>query len=320
MLRPKAMEADRATPERREEIVRAFLAHMAESPIAVAVDDANRQHYEVPCAFFERVLGSRLKYSACLWPECGGALDEAEERMLSLYAERAQLADGQEILELGCGWGSFCLWAAERYPGSRVTAVSNSRTQREFILDRADRSGLTNLCVVTADASEFRTDRRFDRVVSIEMFEHLRNWGAMFERVGRMLRPGGKLFLHVFVHRTLPYVFPTEGPTDWMGREFFTGGMMPCEDLPLYLQDDLRLEDRWSINGAHYARTLRAWLNRLDAQREALWELLRANPREGRSAEVELQRWRMFLMACEELFAYRGGREWYVGHYRFRAA
>ncbi len=319
LLAPVPRRADRLSPADADDLTRAFLAEIRHAPIAVATDDANTQHYEVPSEFFVRILGPRLKYSSCLWPDSGGSLAEAEAAMLALYADRAELCDGQTILDLGCGWGSFSLWAAETFPNARVTGVSNSRTQREFILERARERGLENLEIITQDARDIHLEQRFDRIVSIEMFEHLRNTEAMLARLVKVLNPGGKLFLHIFVHRSIPYVFPTDGPTDWMGREFFTGGMMPSYDLPLRMQSDFVVEDRWGVNGCHYAKTLRAWLDALDENRSQLLKIFQTAPREGRSSEVELQRWRMFLMACEELFAYRGGWEWFVGHYRFRA-
>lgn len=258
LLAPKAHELDRIAPSARAEGMRRFLAELRNSPIAVATDDANTQHYEVSSSFFLRVLGPRLKYSACVWPEGVTTLAEAEERTLSLTAERARLSDGQTILELGCGWGSFSLWAAEQFPRSKILAISNSTTQRSFIRQRAEERGLTNLEVQTADAREFSTDRTFDRIVSIEMFEHLRNIEAMLARVRTWINPNGYIFLHIFTHRGLPYIFPTEGPTDWMGREFFTGGMMPSDDMLLHMQDSLVLDDHWQIDGTDYAQASRS--------------------------------------------------------------
>jgi cyclopropane-fatty-acyl-phospholipid synthase len=319
LLKPIPKQADTIDAQALNDLVKSFLHEIRQAPIAVATDAANTQHYEVPSEFFVKILGPRLKYSSCLWPEGGGGtLGEAEEAMLALYAERAQLVDGQAVLDMGCGWGSFSLWAAERFRNSQITGVSNSRTQREFILERAKERGLTNIEIITLDAREFALDRRFDRIISIEMFEHLRNTEAMLGRLKQVMNPGGKLFLHIFVHRSIPYIFPTDGPNDWMGREFFTGGMMPSFDLLLNMQGDFLLEDRWGVNGLHYAKTLKAWLDVLDAHRGEVLDIFRSHPRPGRPAEVEMQRWRMFLMACEELFAYRNGWEWFVGHYRFQ--
>ena len=310
-------ELDRGGPSARHDRERALVAAMRASPIAIAAEAANEQHYEVPAAFFDRVLGARKKYSCCLWAEKIGSLDAAEEAMLDLVAGRAELADGMDVLELGCGWGSFCLWAAERYPGSRITALSNSRLQRDYIEDHAARKGLRNLRVLTANAAEFDTADTFDRVVSIEMFEHMRNVEKLLAKIARWMRPNGRLFVHVFSHCEHAYTFDA-GPSSWMGSEFFTGGMMPSDTLYLEFQRDLLLLDRWVLDGTHYARTLRAWLERLDAQREALLAILAGACAEG-DAPRQLQRWRMFFIACEEAFGYMGGGQWRVSHYLFGA-
>ena len=308
-------DLDRGGPTARRDRERALIAAMRASPIAIAADAANVQHYEVPAAFFDLVLGSRKKYSCCLWSEGVDSLDGAEEAMLDLVAERAGLADGMDVLELGCGWGSFCLWAAERFPGSRITALSNSRLQRATIEERAARAGLRNVQVLTENAATFDTMETFDRVVSIEMFEHMRNVEALLARIARWLRREGRLFVHVFTHREHSYTFD-EGPSSWMGSEFFTGGMMPSDTLYLEFQRKLVLLDRWVIDGRHYARTLRAWLERLDARRgDVLSALARACP--PGEARRQLQRWRMFFIACEEAFGHSGGDQWRVSHYLF---
>lgn len=299
--------------------LREFAAALGAHPVAGATDAANRQHYEVPTELFRLMLGPRLKYSACLWPEGVTRLEAAEEAMLDATCERAQLDNGQDILELGCGWGSLALYAAERYRGSRITAVSNSRTQRLFIEERCRERGIENLRVVTADMNGFTPDGTFDRVVSVEMFEHMRNWPRLLGRVRRWLRPDGRLFVHVFCHRSRPYLFDGGGEEDWMARFFFTGGMMPADDLLPLCAEGYALEQRWAVNGRHYARTLREWLVRLDAQREAALPILAATYG-AEDAALWRQRWRLFLMACEELFDYRGGTEWYVAHYRLALA
>ena len=286
------------------------------APVAVEQDAANEQHYEVDARFYQQVLGPHLKYSSGFWPEDCTDLADAEAAMLALTCERAQLGSGQQILELGCGWGSLTLWMAEHYPGSNITAVSNSASQRAFILARAEERGLANLNVITADVATFSPEREFDRVVSVEMFEHMRNHATLFSRIQGWLRPGGKLFVHVFCHRELTYLFEDRGEQDWMSRYFFTGGMMPGWDWLPECAGDLALEDRWRVNGQHYAKTLEGWLTLADQRQDNLVALLDEcyGPGEGK---VWLQRWRMFFMACAELFNYRSGEEWFVAHYRF---
>jgi len=310
-----------ATRLREESIDRAkrfriCLEGLRAAPVAIETARANEQHYEVPAAFYAQVLGPHLKYSCCQWEPGVTDLGEAEARMLDTTAARAMLADGQEVLELGCGWGSLTLWMAERFPRSRITAVSNSASQRAYILAAAAKRGLPNVEVVTADVNVFATDRRFDRVVSVEMFEHIRNYAVLMERIAGWLRPGGRLFVHLFCHRDLMYPVTTDGASDWMGRHFFTGGLMPAERTLLQFQDRLRVEDQWRVNGTHYERTANAWLAQMDARRPAVMKALAAAYGEA-AAPLWFQRWRMFFMACAELFGYRGGTEWFVAHYRF---
>ena len=290
---------------------------LRQSPVAIHTDAANAQHYELPAAFFRQCLGARLKYSGCYYPTGRETLDEAEEAMLSLYGERAELRDGQDILELGCGWGSLTLWMAERFPRARITAVSNSHGQRAHIEAQCAARGLANVRVVTCDVNRLELDAaQFDRCVSVEMFEHMRNYDTLLARIGAWLRPGGALFVHIFCHRTLVYPFETEGEGNWMGRHFFTGGLMPAFDTLLHFQDGLRIESRWAIDGTHYQRTANHWLHNQDARREAVMPVLREAYSDA--ADLWAQRWRMFWMACAELFGYQDGQQWLVGHYRFR--
>ncbi|GAB6195108.1 SAM-dependent methyltransferase [Lysobacter xanthus] len=294
-----------------------MIEELRRSPVAIHTDAANAQHYELPPAFFRLCLGERLKYSGCYYPTGRETLDEAEAAMLALYGERAELEDGQQILELGCGWGSLTLWMAERYPAARITAVSNSRPQREHIERVCLERGYANVRVITQDVNHLLLDAaQFDRVVSVEMFEHMRNYEALLSRVASWMKPGGKLFVHVFAHRTCMYPFETEGEDNWMGRHFFTGGLMPASDTLLWFQRHLSIEARWHVDGTHYMRTANHWLENQDRRRDDVMQVLEAAYGKA-GAALWFQRWRMFWMSCAELFGYAGGREWIVAHYRF---
>ena len=294
------------------------LRALRQGALAVHTDAANRQHYELPADFFRHCLGHRLKYSSCYYPTGTETLDQAEDAMLALYGERAGLADGQDILELGCGWGSLTLWMAQRYPRARITAVSNSASQRAWIEARCRERGLHNVRVVTCDVNALELPpAAFDRCVSVEMFEHVRNHEALLGRIAGWLRADGRLFVHIFVHRLAAYVYDDHAEDNWMGRHFFTGGLMPAADTLLHLQRDLVLERRWLVDGTHYQRTAEAWLRNQDRERDALLPILAQAYGGPAQARLWFQRWRMFWMACAELFGYDGGQQWLVSHYLF---
>ncbi|MBU2677413.1 MAG: cyclopropane-fatty-acyl-phospholipid synthase family protein [Gammaproteobacteria bacterium] len=294
-----------------------FVAMMRRSPIALVPDVANEQHYEVPAEFFAQVLGENRKYSCCHWPSDVSTLGEAEESSLQLTVERAGIQDGMKVLDLGCGWGSLSLWVAEHFPNASVTSVSNSHSQREFILAQAAERGIENMTVSVCDMNDFDAADSFDRIVSVEMFEHMRNYDELFRRINSWLVPEGRFFMHIFCHRSTPYEYIDKGPSDWMSRHFFSGGIMPSADLPLMFPEHLNLERRWAWNGMHYAKTCRAWLNRMDSRRSGVLPLLSETYGE-KDAGRWWMRWRMFFMACEELFRFNDGQEWFVSHYLFK--
>lgn len=317
-LRARLREEHAHDPELAAERLQQWIARCDASPIALATGAANAQHYEVPAAFFARVLGVHRKYSSGLWTTDTRTLDDAEAAMLALACERAAIADGQRVLDLGCGWGSLSLWIARRFPACRVVGVSNSGSQRTDVLARAAAEGLRNVEVVTADVNTFAAPGAFDRIVAVEMMEHTRNWRSLLQRCASWLAPGGRMFVHVFTHATVGYPFATDGDDGggWMAKHFFTGGQMPADAQLLHFQDHLAVEAHWRVSGVHYSKTAEAWLRNFDAARAELAPVLRDAYGERAAAMANL--WRVFFMACAELWGTANGREWLVSHYRLR--
>jgi cyclopropane-fatty-acyl-phospholipid synthase len=315
LLRQRLREIEHPSPATQ---VTQFAEGLRGQPIAINTADSKEQHYEVPTAFYQHCLGPRLKYSSGYYETGRETLAQAEEAMLALTCERARLADGLDILELGCGWGSLTLWMAEKFPRARITGVSHSRTQREHILAEARRRGLANVAILTCDMNDLALHAAsFDRVVSVEMFEHMKNWPRLLGSIARWLRPEGLFFAHVFTHARFAYHFVARDGSDWMSRYFFTGGMMPAHDLFLRFQDDLKLVADWKVNGTHYARTAEHWLQNMDAHRAEILPLF-AQTYGADQAVKWWSYWRVFYLACAELWWFRGGGEWHVSHYLFR--
>lgn len=304
------------TEEDKQNRLMAFIEELKTMPIAVETQSANEQHYEVPSTFYDLALGSYKKYSSGYWTQTTTSLDDAEKNMLELTAHRAGIQPGQAILDLGCGWGSFSLWAAKEYPTCQITALSNSSSQREFIESECAKRGLKNLSVITGNIVNIELSQKFDRIISVEMFEHMKNYQHLFKKVSEWLKPDAKLFIHIFTHRRFAYHYLDEGEHDWLTRYFFAGGTMPSNDLFHYFQDDLRLENQWLVDGTHYQKTAEAWLRNMGTHRSAILDIFKATygPKQ---ANIWYQRWRLFFMACAELWGYQNGSEWMVSHYLF---
>ena len=317
LLKQRLSELKAGNSAQRLERLHQFIQDLKSQEIALHTAEANEQHYEVPAPFYQKILGKHLKYSCGLWEPGTQTLEASEEAMLALTCQRAQLQDGQHILELGCGWGSLTLFMAAAYPNATVTAVSNSKSQREFIMAQAKARKLINLNVLTCDMNQFHIDQQFDRVVSVEMFEHMRNIPKLMARIHGFLKPGGMLFFHIFVHKNQPYLFEVRDASDWMAKHFFTGGMMPSDSLPLYFQDHFQIEHHWRLPGWHYQKTGEAWLENAKVHKQEILNLFSEVYGEAQALKWWVY-WRVFFMACAELWGYANGEEWWVSHYLFR--
>ncbi|HTA82694.1 MAG TPA: cyclopropane-fatty-acyl-phospholipid synthase family protein [Bacteroidia bacterium] len=319
LLKQRLIDENKGNPEAQQEHFMKLLADLRSSPIAVNTADANQQHYEVPADFFVRVLGKHLKYSSGYWKDGVTDIDTSEKDMLELTCERAELKDGQHILELGCGWGSLSLFMAAKYPNSKVTSVSNSHSQKVFIDEQAKQRNITNLTIVTADMNVFQTDGKFDRVVSVEMFEHMRNYDLLLKKVASFLKDDGKLFVHIFTHKEYAYKFEVIDETDWMSKYFFTGGIMPSDHLLLYFPEHVNIEKHWRVSGTHYQKTSEAWLQNMDEHKTEIMEIMKRVYGAEQAVKWWVY-WRIFFMACAELWGYNNGNEWIVSHYLFQKA
>ena len=284
---------------------------ISEGGIAEKTDDANEQHYEVPPEFFKYALGKNLKYS-CSFFDKTDSLDEAEKSMIELYIERADIQEGHDILDLGCGWGSFSLYVAEKYPSVSITAVSNSKDQIAFIQNEAKRRGLFNIKASKMDVNNLDLDNKFDRIVSIEMFEHLRNYKLILNSLNSLLKPDGRLFVHIFCHKELTYFYEIKNSYDWMTKYFFEGGIMPSQDIFKYFDDELEVINQWDVNGNHYAKTCKAWLNNHYKNKDKILDIFDKHYDKPR---IWFNRWRIFFLSCEAFFAINNGREYFVSHY-----
>lgn len=313
LLKERIAEIKPVPPETLEEAKMKFIQMMKTSPLALKTRDANEQHYEVPTEFYLYALGPNLKYS-CAYFEDGDSLEQAEIKMLERTVAMAKIQSGDKVLELGCGWGSLTLFMAKKFPDCQITAVSNSATQKAFIDQKAKERGLTNIRIITSDMNLFEIDEKFDRVVSVEMFEHMRNYEVLLSRISQWLNDKGTLFVHIFVHRSTPYLFEVKNESDWMSKYFFSGGMMPSDDIFTYFQDKFQLKEHVRYNGTHYSRTSEEWLKNTDRNKDQIMDIFK-NHYGTKEAGKWFEYWRIFFMACSELWKFDNGREWFVSHY-----
>lgn len=314
LLAQRLKDEDKGSIEANQQHLMQVITELKNSPIAIETKTANKQHYEVPTEFYKLCLGKHLKYSSGYWKDGVTDIDTSELDMLEITCSRAELNDGQDVLELGCGWGSLSLFMAQNFPASHFTVVSNSRTQKEYIDGQIIQRGLKNLEVITSDMNVFNIEKKFDRIVSVEMFEHMRNYEKLLEKIAGFLKDNGKLFVHIFTHKKLAYKFEVKDESDWMSKYFFSGGIMPSDDLLLHFNTHFNTEQHWRISGMHYSKTSKAWLKNMDANKNNIIPLFEETYGKDHALKWWVY-WRIFFMACAELWGYNNGNEWMVSHY-----
>lgn len=317
LLKQRLREEKKANVELQQAHLMSLIDELKSSAIAVNTENANTQHYEVPTEFYQYCLGKHLKYSSGFWKDGVTDIDTSERDMLELTCQRAELTNGQDVLELGCGWGSLSSFMAEKFPESNFTVVSNSRTQKLYIDEQSQIRKIKNLEVVTKNINDFHLDKKFDRVVSVEMFEHMRNYQKLMNLVATHLKPDGKLFVHIFTHKDFAYKFEVKDETDWMSQYFFTGGIMPSDDLLLYFNEDLSIEKHWHVSGIHYSKTSESWLQNMDKHKTQIMPLFEKTYGKENAVKWWVY-WRIFYMSCVELWKFNKGDEWIVSHYLFQ--
>jgi cyclopropane-fatty-acyl-phospholipid synthase len=319
LLKQRLLDENKGDTEAQQEHLNKLLEELKTSPIAINTTEANEQHYEVPVGFFSLVMGKYMKYSSGYWKKGVSDIDTSEKDMLEITCQRAELRNGQKVLELGCGWGSLSLFMAENFPRSEITSVSNSHSQKQYIDAQAGKRGIKNLRIITSDMNVCQIEERFDRVVSVEMFEHMRNYQMLLKKISGFLKPDGKLFVHIFTHKEYTYKFEVEDDTDWMSKYFFTGGIMPSDYLLFYFNDDMKVEKHWLVNGMHYSKTAEAWLRNMDKHKADIMPIMKNIYGDDQAVKWWVY-WRIFFMACAELWGFKDGKEWMVSHYLFQKA